>query len=163
MGQYYKIQITRKLNKPKKEEWVAVHHILFGAREDEKEPRYASEIFDKSKGLFRTIVSESYGKRWEGDYINSAEFIALEQMLYNKRAVVNIVGDYSKGASVTWWDTFEEKNFLNLWKTIKEKLKRYEIKRPRYLINYTYNVYVDMDEYEFLADKEAKIEVALSL
>lgn len=155
MGQYYKIQITRKLNKPKEEEGVAIHEILFGAREDEKEPKYAAKIFDKGKGAYKTIVSESYGKRWEGDWINTSEFVALEQLLYNKRAVVNVVWDYSNGASVTWWDTFEEKNFYNLWETIKEKIKRYEKKRPRYLINYTYNLYVDMEEYWFLGDKEA--------
>ena len=153
MGQYYKIQITRKLNKPKEEEkeWVAVHEILFGARETEKEPRYAAEIFDKEKGAYKTIVSESYGKRGEGDHLNSSEFIALEQMLYNKRAVVNIVGDYSRGASVTWWDTFEEKNFYEIGDKIRD-----EAKRPRYLINYTHNIYVDMEEYEIEAMKEAK-------
>jgi len=153
MGQYYKIQITRKLNKPKEEkkEWAAIHEILFGAREDEKEPRYALEIFDKSKGLFKTIVSESYGKRWEGDHIDSAEFIALEQMLYNKRAVVNIVWDYSKWASITRWDTFEEKNFYEIGDKIRD-----EVKRPRYLINYTHKIYVDMDEYRELAEEETK-------
>lgn len=147
MGQYYKIQITRKISKPQKEEGT----ILFGAREDEKEPRYASEIFDESKGLFKTIVSESYGKRGEGDHLDSAEFLTLEQLLYNKRAVVNIVWDYSKWASITRWDTFEEKNFYEIGERIRD-----EVKRPRYLINYTLNIYVDMEEYRKLAEEEVK-------
>ena len=62
-------------------------------------------------------------------------------MLYNKRAVVNIVWDYSKWASVTWWDTFEEKNFYEIGDKIRD-----EVKRPRYLINYTHKIYVDMDD-----------------
>lgn len=152
MGQYYKIQITRKTTKPKEEEWVAIHEILFGAREDEKEPRYASEILRKEKGEFKTIVSESYGKRGEWDHLNSAEFVALEQLLYDKRAVVSIVWDYSKWASITRWDCFEEKNFYE----IGDKLKDCGVKRPRYLINYTYNIYVDMEEYEIEAGREAK-------
>lgn len=144
MGQYYKIQITRKTTKPKED------GVLFWIREDE--PIYASEIFRKERGEFKTIVSESYGKRGEWDQLNSAEFVALEQLLYNKKAVVSIVWDYSKWSSITRWDCFEEKNFYETG----DKLKDCGVKRPKYLINYTYNTYVDMKEYKIEAEKEVK-------
>lgn len=132
MGQYYKVVLTKNSN------WY--------------DAKYASDILDKERGVVKTLTSNSYWKRWEWDMVDHEHFFVLEKMLKNDRGIVSICGDYSRWSSHFWYGDYEEKDFYEL----ADKLKREEHTREdrqRYIVNYTYKLYVDMDEIHDLYKK----------